>query len=625
MRRFVVSTTLAIAIAASAPAVAAGFQTVPATSWDRAAVERVLHVFAYGGRVTNLQIQKWVALGPTRAIQQILTLQPNNPYLAPRQDNINQSINSLEELRSLFSSDSPENPMCPEKRTIFNTYHQYGGEAWYSKHAVQHAWLSAAHLRGGNPFRHKVGFWLTNYLMATSIERTGIQLIRDHYDTTTQLLASGTPLWQVLAEGAASAAIAMEYGHRAATFDNTTGKFSGTDDFAREFHQLFFKIDGEADGATYHENVTIKNTALLLTGMEIDKASAPAGIPVYPWQLWTAPIDFTDHADALGNRIRNQSLHHQAPLEILNTTIDGINAREKLFDLSSVAILHPDSRANLPIAIISFFGDDNLTSEKTTKIRESWAALVGKNHDLLRFLREYAISTTFHNETTYKYMTAFDQEIIPWNISNFDNSEFYASNMASRFYLNLANDYFVEPFYPIYRIFGHQTGLVAANDSTVFRMTYNAAVSSRGPTVDPIYCRSVQGTNLYSTQRDWRVIIPADSSGRYVVGNVARWLWYRLTGNSTANFTMLERAHLAAILARGTDLATAVDPSRPRAVFTAAHLQQQPLASLVASLEASTLSLAGGEAAARLDANSRVSLAVSFLRATPFAFAVEGK
>jgi hypothetical protein len=119
--------------------------------------------------------------------------------------------------------------------------------------------------------------------------------------------------------------------------------------------------------------------------------------------------------------------------------------------------------------------------------------------------------------------------------------------------------------------------------------------------------------------------VPADRTGRYVVWRVGRWLWSRLTGDSGANFTKLERAHLAAILARGTDLATVIDPTRPDAVYTAADLEQPALASLITSLETSILSLADGDASARLDANSRVSLAVSFIRATPFAFAVEGR
>jgi hypothetical protein len=620
MRRLFACVAVICGIAASPPVVASGLQTVPTERWGRGAVERVLHLFAYGGRVTEGQIRRWVALGPTAAIEQMLTLDSYNPYLAPRHDGINNYTQSLESLRSLFNSQSANNPMNPLRRRDYDTFQQSGGEAWYSKYAVQHTWLAAAHLRGGNPFRHKVGFWLTNHLMATSIPYTVIHLIRDHYDTAMRQLASGSPFWQVLAEGAASAAITKEYGHSGATFNNNTGIFVGSDDFAREFHKLFFKIGGETDGIEYHEQVTIKNTALLLTGMGIDKELPPPGIPVISWQLLKSPIDFTDHTDAEGNRINNQSSHHQAPLEILHTTIDGINAKEKLYDLASVAALHPESLANLPIEIVGFFGDDNLSSDKIAQIRQTWADLVGQRHDFLLFLRRYAISTAFHNSTTYKYTTAFDQEIIPWNISTADNLEFYLANTASPASINLANN-FVEPFYPIFRIFGHQTGLVAANDTGLFRRTYNTAVASGGPYVLPVYCDERQG----STQRDWRTIVPADRTGRYVVWRVGRWLWSRLTGDSGANFTKLERAHLAAILARGTDLATVIDPTRPDAVYTAADLEQPALASLITSLETSILSLADGDASARLDANSRVSLAVSFIRATPFAFAVEGR
>jgi hypothetical protein len=165
----------------------------------------------------------------------------------------------------------PSNPLCPGKRALFATYGYNKGDAFYSKYGLERTWLAAAHLRGSNPFRHKVGLWLTNYLMATSETRTRLNLIRDHYDATMALLAKGRPFWEVLAAGAASAAVAMEYGHQKASYDNVSKTFSGSDDFAREYFQLFFKIDGTSDGADYHEEVTIENTALLLTGFGIDQ------------------------------------------------------------------------------------------------------------------------------------------------------------------------------------------------------------------------------------------------------------------------------------------------------------------------------------------------------------------
>jgi enoyl-CoA hydratase/carnithine racemase len=114
-------------------------------------------------------------------------------------------------------------------------------------------------------------------------------------------------------------------------------------------------------------------------------------------------------------------------------------------------------------------------------------------------------------------------------------------------------------------------------------------------------------------------------NNHYAVGDVARWLWQRFTGDSGANYTALERAHLAAILARRTDLATLIDPRHPSAVYRAADLERQPLASLVAGLEASELALDSSNITEQLKANTNVAMAVNFIRATPFAFAMEAK
>jgi len=276
----------------------------------------------------------------------------------------------------------------------------------------------------------------------------------------------------------------------------------------------------------------------------------------------------------------------------------------------------------LPVEIVRFFGDEDITPDEIIVIRDAWKNVAGRGNDLLNFLRAYATSTTFHSESTYKYMTAFDQSIIPWNISNVSNAEFYASSLTPILDLESKN---IQTFLPLYRIFGHQTGLNAANDSSMFRIAYNFSAIDKGYFANPIYCKDLNGNTLYSWTRDWRAIIPTSAGGKYLVGDVARWLWQRLTGDSGANFTMLERAHLAAILARRTDLATLINSSQPNAVYTAADLGKEPLASLVAGLETSNLALASNDSLTRSDANFNVAMAVNFIRATPFAFAMEGR
>ncbi len=603
---------------------APGFETVAASAWNRAAVERVLHVFAYGGRVSEAQILKWVALGPTPAIQEMLTFAPSNPHLAPPVDALAHAADSLGRLQSVLETGDTIGTLCPSVQSAFASYVPAGGEVFYSYNAVQRTWLAAAHLRGANPFRHKIGLWLSNYLMVSSLQFTKIHLIRDHYDAALQGLSDGAPFWQVLAEGASSAAIAFEYGHRLGTFNNATGKFSGSDDFAREFHQLFFKINGVADGAAYHEGVTIPNTARLLTGMAIDKVPPPAGVPLRGDNWWTAPIDFTDHIDGSGARLQNLSNHHQAPLEILGTTIAGATAADKLSELARVAILHPESLDNLPVEIIRFIGDDNLTTQKIERIRRAWRDVVGTENDLLKFLRSYATSTSFHSPDTFKYMTPFDHTIIAWNVTNLSNHEFYTTYSVPLAPLSAMN---AMPFSPVFRIFGHQTGLSSANDSSIFRSAYNGATATMGPADSEIACRDARGGTMWTWRREWGQIIPANSRGTYLVRDVARWLWQRLTGDSGANYTILERAHLAAILARRTDLAKVIDPTGRRAntVYRTRELQREPLASLIAALEATRLELKSTDQATRSRANTSVAMAVNFIRATPYAFAVEGR
>jgi hypothetical protein len=183
------------------------------------------------------------------------------------------------------------------------------------------------------------------------------------------------------------------------------------------------------------------------------------------------------------------------------------------------------------------------------------------------------------------------------------------------------------PFVPVFRIFGHQTGLSSANDSAIFRSVYNNATATMGPADSEVACRDSRGAVMWTWRREWWQIIPPNSRGIYQVGDVARWLWQRLTGDSGANYTILERAHLAAILARRTSLAKVIDPlrRRPSTVYRTHELQRESLSSLIATLESTRLELKSPDQATRSRANTSVAMAVNFIRATPYAFAVEGR
>lgn len=139
--------------------------------------------------------------------------------------------------------------------------------------------------------------------MAVSLASAKSTLVMDFYDDITLALENGAPRYEVLALGAKSAAIAYQYGHRSNRMTNA-GVFLGNDDFARELHQLFFRINGIYEDPIYHEDVTIENTARALTGMQLDQTPGLYGTTrTFDW--WASPIDFSDHVDAAGRQVRS--------------------------------------------------------------------------------------------------------------------------------------------------------------------------------------------------------------------------------------------------------------------------------------------------------------------------------
>jgi len=310
-----------------------------------------------------------------------------------------------------WSSNQATNLVCPDKRQNYQrTIVRNDGQTVLYNAGLQNTWISAVNTRGLNPFANNVGFWLANYHMAVNLNDTEPPLIIDLYTQALDDLATHQPFYYVLANGASSAAVAREYGHRRNKYRNNTGVFIGNDDFAREFHQLFFRINGAIEDPLYHKNATIEHTAWLLSGTQIDKVSNAYGTTLASgW--WVAPIDFSDHIDNSGRNIRNITWHPAFDLEIYHTLISGATAQAKLHALSSIAGQHPESRDNLPVAIINYFADDNLSPGKINQIHTEWNTIEGQPDDFLRLLQDYAISTAFHSADTFKYRTAFHTAI----------------------------------------------------------------------------------------------------------------------------------------------------------------------------------------------------------------------
>ncbi|MGF1640719.1 MAG: DUF1800 family protein [Rhodospirillales bacterium] len=628
MRIRIVVAGLLLSLAALTPvdaARAAGLVPIADDQWNQIAVRKVLHVFAYGGGATDKQIQRWANIGPQAAIREMLTFAPVNDKLSSGGDAIGERVRSLEDLQVLLSADRADNPVCHDQRPLYalTTVRKDEGVI-HSNAGMQNAWIKATQIRGSNPFRARVGLWLTDYHAAVGLHgQVGSGLLRHHYDSMIDALAANRPFDEVLATAATSAAVAFRYRHYANRFHNDRDAFYGNDDFAREFHQLYFRITGETEDADYHENTTIENTARALTGMRIDRDPTAYGITVSKnWRV--APIDFSDHTDPAGTLHLNTTLHHWGDLEILRRSISGATAEKKLFALAKLAIRHPESLDNLPVAIVAHFADDNLTATKERAIRDEWRKLAGRPGDLLDFLRAYAISTTFHRRDTVKYRTAFDRNLTLFNLNTVDAEEVFGNPATPAAWMRGQG---AEPFAPTHGIFGGQIGLEAANSAAVYRQAYGAAVvSSQAISQVTSECRSPSGRLVSRWQKDWAKVIPA-TDGDYTVKAVGRWLWQRLIadGAKAKTYGPLERAFVAGFLARGLDFGYLADPKNPEATISTAALGRAPLAGLLRTLEGESIALASRDRAEREEANRRVGMAINFISMTPFMFALEGR
>ena len=603
----------------------AGFTTVEATQWSEASVRKILHTFAYGSLARESQIAAWGKMDPQVAIQEMLTFDAVNLKLSPAQDGITSYAASLETLQNFWQSSARDNFMyIPtlgiDLRSRVNLLSPVAtnGSRTLNYTSLPNTWLSSMSKRGINTFRQKIGFWLTNYPLAISLgaESSNPVMLRKLYDDVTSVLEKGGNYEEVLATAAASASVAVQFGHRNNVFDNATKKFLGNDDFAREFHQLYFGIFGERENGvgaidlayrTYHENITIPFTARLLTGMKVDHEQNAFGSTE---QYFRENINFNDYVDSTGTRINNFTNHYrQTGLEILETPIpSGNSAKEGIANLAKVAITNAESLRNLPVDIVQSLADDNMDEPKKTVIRDEWARMANKN--LLTFLRNYAISTTFHSFSRFKYQTAADRNLIIYLQNTIDNKESYFNTTAMPSTLNNITLEGGRLFYPAHGIFGGQTGVDAAVNTDVFKIAYNRSANS--PTI-------VSKVDENNWKKDWTKIMPKDANGVYSVKHVGAWLWNRFVADGGKNYGALERAYVSALLATGTDLKYVAAP--------AILPESDPnLLALINTNEAALMQLNNTtNLAQRRDANIRVGSAINFITATPFMFVQEGK
>ena len=343
------------------------------------------------------------------------------------------------------------------------------------------------------------------------------------------------------------------------------------------------------------------------------------------------PIDFSDHVDAIGELRYNQTLHHGNCLEILHQVVCGATADDKLEALAPHAANHVESLNNVPFNIVNFFADDNITPSKLDSIQASWRQA---DFDLLAFLRAYAISTAFHSTDTYKLKSSFDRIITLYNTVVLDNDELYLGLydwQSTEHWLSHQN---LSVFAPIKDVFGHQTGLQAANNPNVFKESYNFQVEHRLVDEDRnTYYDDESETSETTWYKDWGSVAPQNGSGQYVVSEVADWLWNRIVADGGKYFDIIARSQVYALLARGDDFGLvvtdtpAIGETDETRVYSSLELGTDPdLSSLVTQLGGETIALDDLDFdGVRREANRRVGQAAQFISMLPYTFVLEGK
>ncbi|MCG3200213.1 MAG: hypothetical protein NFCOHLIN_00056 [Gammaproteobacteria bacterium] len=573
------------------PGLLTGLPSVNDATWDETAVRKVLQIFAYGGLARDSQITTWANMRPADAIRQMLTLGTTNNLLSPSEGTSfgDGTLTGVSAFLSGASSPIPDT----DYRADFEQ-DAYNGSNF--------TWMYAATLRGLNPFRQKMGLFETNYHLAVHRRNLSSEQLFAYYDRVLSALAasSANGYETVMTTAALSAAVARQYGHDNARFNRSTGECYCNEDFAREYHQLFFGILA-LNEPDYHENTTIKNTAKALTDMNLYHTGLTPGTDPEPWA---------------GQEVQYQSDQHPAgTLDILHNANSGTNAQQRFVNQAAAQINHPESLDTLPVMIVQVLADDNLSNAKKAALRQAWRSMARK--DILLFLQAYAISTLFHDPLRVKYLNSFDRHLNIANKTALNNNEQYAEWPRTRW----LNDFDQQrPFEPMHEVFGGQTGEETSKSAYLFQSNYDNATENGGRNTG--YTLTRHGLTL---TRNWASVVPA-TNGTYSVRSVAEWLWQRYVSDGRKNLGPLERAHLYALLATGNDLAYAYSTANPDRVITATDLTTDAaLAAAVNGYAAGLMNLNSNVTADRTEANRRVGQAINFILATPFMLVQEGR
>jgi len=596
-----------------------GLKPLRRSDWNESAVRRVLQAFAFGGHATDAQVGEWAQMKPDQAVVEMLTFRAVNRRLsAPGDGAPDFQCTSMTALQQLWGSDEPANPVRQSDRSYYSMLNDDLGQL--SPIGLYLTWPRAMQTRGCNLFLHKVAFYLTNYHASIHVQNAGVGLIRDYYDDTVKALLKSSNFEDLMYQAAVNGAVALAYGHFSSYVHPVTHEFFGNDDFAREYFQLLFGIEGTLEDPEYHEGITIKNNARLLTGMMLDMEPERFGSVVRRDWLLTE-IDFSDHVDAAGRDVYNRSAHidfrngPQSCLEILHRQVCGATAKDKLRMLGAIAASHPESLANTPLKLVRFFGDTAITPEEAEGLRAAWK---DAGMDILLFLRAYAISRQFHDGDSFKYWSAFERNLIIQNAATLDNEEAF----AKPFFLGPALPMLEQNalvFAPIRDVFGGQTGNDAANDRFGFRSAWSQNVDRPEAlgTTEQLYRLAEDGVPRW-WRKDWSTVIPPNAAGEYVVSDVAQWLWQRFIADGGTHFDLIAQAQVHALLATGFDFAAVVNRNDVDALFSSEELEDGYAAEINRELAATVMNFTDREEQAR------IGMAVNFITMLPYAFARTG-
>ena len=593
--------------------------------WNEQAVRDVLRVFAYGGGASDADITAWANMEPSAAIVQMLGMWTVNSKLANAADGGNIGINptdgSLSRLSHIYGTSGPATSRGDFEQKYI---------PWNNSPARTFA--QAVPTRGLNPFRQKIAYFETNYHLALNQDKnvTDVQMFR-HYDTVANDVArsfrDSLGYEDVLANMALSAPVATQYNHKK---NQCTGSvFSGNEDFAREYHQLYFGIlgvgtdrsgltnkdaipAGNAESFNSHELITIPQTAKALTDIQV---------------IQLGNDSFSD-ISTFGT-----TKHCSGNLTIYAQTNQGATAEARIKSLAKLSIAHAESKNTLPLIIVSNLADENLDSAnpfitgtgtaidtKVANIQALWNSMPKKN--LIEFIRKYAISSMFHNTTRIKYVSSVDRTLTNANTTVVSNAEL--SYGIVRYDWEIASEN-IAPFRPDHDVFGGQTGLEASNTDDVFRNANNSAVSGQfGAT-------GIWSGNSYVRLKDYRAFLPKQAD--ITAEEIAKFLWRRILGDATYSYYgSLERAHLVSILSSGRDLnymlCGNVDVSACSTkdnITAESSVTSGATATTINNAATTTLFKSGSTSAMLNDDNDRVGAAIDFILATPFNFIQVGK